>query len=205
METQLNLQPVTTVDYVKYLEYLDDANNVLEKMENELDYNKELYDIMEEFEIPVPDEDMDNYLGVSVTMASLRNLVDKKLDELVMITKKFNDQMNKDISTLISEVGTIKDECMQPWLYDIDSNIGEVTEFLNDLYDRLISCQKRAAEFKGYQKQFRVSTRFIVPWKQTHSGLVGSDEIRHPRRGDERRQAPNAAVGECHVVESDHG
>lgn len=112
METSLNQQPVTTVDYVKYLEYLDDANTKLNDMENNLDYCKELYDIMEEFTIPVPDEDMSNYLGVSVTMASLRNLVDKKLDELNKTIKSFNDQMNKDISALISEVGGIKDECM---------------------------------------------------------------------------------------------
>jgi dynein heavy chain len=48
-------------------------------------------------------------------------------------------------------------------LYDIDSNIGEVTEFLNDLYDRLVACQERAAEFKGYQKEFRLEvTRFDI-------------------------------------------
>ncbi|EEZ99537.1 Dynein heavy chain, cytoplasmic-like Protein [Tribolium castaneum] len=163
METSLNQQPVTTVDYVKYLEYLDDANTKLNDMENNLDYCKELYDIMEEFAIPVPDEDMNNYLGVSVTMASLRNLVDRKLDEINKTIKSFNDQMNKDISALISEVGAIKDECMQPWLYDIESNIGEVTEFLNDLYERLVTCQQRAAEFKGYQKQFRLEvTRFDI-------------------------------------------
>ncbi|RZC39366.1 dynein heavy chain 6, axonemal, partial [Asbolus verrucosus] len=163
MEKKLNQQPVTTVDYVNYLEYLDDANGKLNDMETQLDYCKDLYDIMEEFHIPVPDEDMSSYLGVSVTMASLRNLVDKKIEDTKKIIKSFNDQMNKDISALISEVGTIKDECMQPWLYDIDSNIGEVTEFLNDLYDRLVDCQRRAGEFKGYQKQFRLEvTRFDI-------------------------------------------
>lgn len=50
----------------------------------------------------------------------------------------------------------------QTWLYDISSNIDEVTDFLGDLYDRLVGCQKRAAEFKGYQKQFRVIINYIV-------------------------------------------
>lgn len=157
MEKKLNEQPVKTVEYVHYLEYIDAANNKINDMENMLDYCKELYDIMEEFQVPVATEDMSNYLGVSVTMGSLRNLIDRKTEEITKIVKAFNDQMNKDISTLIGEVGTIKDQCMQPWLCDIESNIAEVTAFLHDLHLRLGDCQKRANEFKNYQKQFRVS------------------------------------------------
>lgn len=112
MEKTLNQQPVATMEYVRYLEYLDEANNKLNDMENQLDYSKELYDIMEEFEITVPEEDMSNYLNVSVIMASLRNLVDKKIEEIPKIIEAFDKQMRKDISGLISEVGIIKDECM---------------------------------------------------------------------------------------------
>ncbi|XP_076263714.1 dynein heavy chain at 16F [Rhynchophorus ferrugineus] len=155
-ETYLLQEPITTVDYVKYLEYIEACTTRVDKMEEELDYCKELYDITEEFSISVAKEEVTNYLGLSVSLGNLRNLVDKKIEETGRIVKSFNDQMNKDISALISEVGVIKDECMQPWLYDIDSNIGEVTEFLVDLHDRLIGCQKRAAEFKNYQKQFRL-------------------------------------------------
>lgn len=81
-------------------------------MEAGLDYCKELYDIMEEFHIPVNYDDMSNYLGLSVTMSSLRNLVDRQLEEYSKFVKKLNDQMNKDISELIAEVGQIKDECL---------------------------------------------------------------------------------------------
>ncbi|CAH1962386.1 unnamed protein product [Acanthoscelides obtectus] len=163
IEAFLSDEPSLTVEYVKYLEYLEESTSRVDKMEDELDYCKELYDITEEFNIPIANEEMQNYLGLSVSLGNLRNLVDKKLEETGKIIKKFNDQMNKDISALISEVGVIKDECMQPWLYDIDSNIDEVTELLTDLHDRLVSCQERAAVFKNYQKQFRLEvTRFDV-------------------------------------------
>lgn len=112
MEKTLNQQAVITIEYVRYLEYLEEANNKLNNMETQLDYCKELYDIMEEFEIMAPDEDMSNYLNVSVLMASLRNLVDKKTDGTSKIIEAFDKQMRKDISSLISEVGIIKDECM---------------------------------------------------------------------------------------------
>lgn len=99
------------MEFVNYLEYIEAASGKVDEMENELEYCKELYDIMEEFQIFIPDIDMDNYLSVSVTLGSLRNLVDKKSEEKVLYIKKFNDQMNKDISFLIAEVGKVKDQC----------------------------------------------------------------------------------------------
>ncbi|CAH1180440.1 unnamed protein product [Phaedon cochleariae] len=163
IQTYLLQEPLATVDFVKYLEYIEECTTRVDKMELELDYCKELYDIVEEFAISVAQEELQNYLGLSVTLGNLRNMVDKKIEETGKITKQFSDQMNKDISALISEVGTIKDECTQPWLYDIGSNIAEVLECLNDLHDRLVNCQNRAGEFKNYQKQFRLEvTRFDV-------------------------------------------
>ncbi|GJQ70897.1 hypothetical protein Trydic_g814 [Trypoxylus dichotomus] len=156
-------KPVTTIEFVKYLEFLDECSNKIEAMENELDYCKELYDIMEEFNIVIPEEDMSNYLSLSVDMGSLRSLVDKKVEKRPKTMKKFNDQMNKDISVLIADVGVIKNECLQPWLYDIESNPNEVNAFLNDLHDRLVACQNRAKEFKDFQKEFRMEvSRFDI-------------------------------------------
>ncbi|KAJ8943600.1 hypothetical protein NQ318_006602 [Aromia moschata] len=163
METEAFLlqEPVTTVEYVQYLEYIEQCTAKVDAMEVEFDYCKELYDITEEFAISVIYEEMQNYLGISVSLGNLRNLVDKKIEETPKIVKAFNTQLNKDITALIAEVGIIKDECMQPWLYDIESNKEDVMEFLNDLNDRLVKCLQRATEFKNYQKQFRLEvTRF---------------------------------------------
>ncbi|KAG5888365.1 hypothetical protein JTB14_033502 [Gonioctena quinquepunctata] len=163
IETFMLQEPYTTIDYVKYLEYIESSTARVDRMEEELDYCKELYDIIEEFHISVANEEVQNYLGLSVTLGNLRSLVDKKIEETATMIKHFSNQMNRDISNLISEVGVIKDECMQPWLYDIDSNIADVMELLTDLHDRLVDCQRQAGEFKNYQKQFRLEvTRFDV-------------------------------------------
>lgn len=111
-QTFLLKSPMETVEYVKYLEYTEQATAKVDEMEIELDYCKELYDITEEFKISVAQEEMQNYLSLSVTLGNLRNLVDKKIEETTKIVERFNDRMNKDISALISEVGVIKDECM---------------------------------------------------------------------------------------------
>lgn len=94
------------------MQFLEECGDKIDALENDLDYCKELYDIMEEFDINIPSEDMSTYLGLSVDMGSLRSLVDSKIEKRPKIMKRFNDQMNKDISILISDVGIIKDECL---------------------------------------------------------------------------------------------
>lgn len=112
-------EPNTTAEFVEYLEYIELAQTKADEMEAELDYCKELYDIMEEFQISVSYDELNNYLGLSVTMGVLRNLVDKKMEEYSKIVKSLGDQMNKDISALIAEVGAIKDDCLVCFKYDI--------------------------------------------------------------------------------------
>lgn len=80
-------------------------------MEVELEYCKDLYDIMEEFQVPIPDIDMENYLSVSVTLGNLRNFVDKKVEEKQLYIKKLAETLLKDTYNLINEIGTIRDEC----------------------------------------------------------------------------------------------
>ncbi|XP_044766447.1 dynein axonemal heavy chain 6 [Coccinella septempunctata] len=157
----LEKDPVQTLDFVEYLEYVEKATEKVDNMEVILDYCKELYDMLEEYQISVAIEELNAYLGLSVQLGVLRNLVDKKIEDTTMIIRKFTVTMNKDISVLISEVGVIKDECMEPWLYDIESNMSVVIEALNDLNERLTKCMNKASEYKSYQKQFRMEvTRF---------------------------------------------
>lgn len=69
----LESDPVTTEEYVAYIKFVDQARESVDEMEAQLDYVKELYDLMEEFGFPIPSVDMANYL---VTIA----------DELVTTT-----------------------------------------------------------------------------------------------------------------------
>lgn len=115
----LEKDPVTTLEYVKFLEFIEAAQSRLDEMETELDYCKELYDIMEEFQIKIPFDDMKRYLGISVEMGTLRNAVDCKAEDRARLIKMFNNALNKDISALIGEVGTIKDQCIVSFIYSI--------------------------------------------------------------------------------------
>lgn len=54
--------PVTTEDYVAYIKFVDQAQQSVDELESQLDYVKELYDTMEEFDFPIPQIDMADYL-----------------------------------------------------------------------------------------------------------------------------------------------
>lgn len=58
----LQSEPVTTDEYVAYIQFVDKARENVDQKEAQLDYVKELYDTMEEFGFPIPTVDMANYL-----------------------------------------------------------------------------------------------------------------------------------------------
>nr|CAD7400728.1 unnamed protein product [Timema cristinae] len=161
MQTFLEIEPRTTENYVEYLTFLENAIKKVDQMELAMDYTKELYDIIEEFKVPCGAEDLSNYTGFSVTLSSLRTYVEMKVSDKLKIVSKFNDQINKDISSLIQEVGSIKDEATQPWLIDIESNLEEAKKMLDTYVTQLEDCQKRAAEYRAHQRAFKLEvTRF---------------------------------------------
>jgi hypothetical protein len=46
----------------------------------------------------------------------------------------------------------------QQWLIDIESNPEEAKVTLDALHDQLAECQNKAAEYRNYQKSFKVIT-----------------------------------------------
>lgn len=133
----MNSEPHSTDDYVNYIKFVDKAQQKVDNLEAQLDYVKELYDIMEEYGIPVPSDDTANYLvniviplccvtncahwyylrllytqGISVEFTSLRLAVDKRLEERQKLISRFNVEIQKDITTLVEKISMINDEAL---------------------------------------------------------------------------------------------
>ncbi|XP_043266980.1 dynein axonemal heavy chain 6 [Venturia canescens] len=161
--TFLNSDPTSTDDYVNYIKFVDKAQQKVDNLEAQLDYVKELYDIMEEYEIPVSPEDIANYLGISVEFTSLRLAVDKRLEERQKLINRFNLQIQKDINTLVEKISIINDEALQAWLLNVNSDVEMCTKTLKDLTERLAECSNLASEYRNHQKAFKVEiTRFEI-------------------------------------------
>ncbi|XP_011495537.1 PREDICTED: dynein heavy chain 6, axonemal [Ceratosolen solmsi marchali] len=159
----LNIKPVTTEEYVEYIKFIDRSSQKVDKMESMLDYVKELYDIMEEYKIPIPPDDMKNYLEISVYFTSLRLSVDKCLEERDKLITSFNKQLQKDINILIDNIQVINDKVSKPWLLDSNSNVNDCLEVLKDLNNRMIHCSSLANIYNFHQKIFDLQlTRFEI-------------------------------------------
>ncbi|XP_058809206.1 dynein axonemal heavy chain 6 [Phymastichus coffea] len=159
----LNSEPVSTEDYADYIKFVDQALKKVDRMEVKLDYVKELYDIMEEYQFPVPAEDMANYLGISVYFTSMRLAVERQLENRTKLITKFNTQIHKDINLLIDRIQLLNDEVTQSWLLDAESNAYVCLETLNELNDRLTECANLANDYRSHQKAFKIEmTRFEI-------------------------------------------
>jgi hypothetical protein len=55
----------------------------------------------------------------------------------------------------------------QPWLVDIESNSEEAKMTLDALHDQLVECQKKAAEYRNYQKLFMVTIYSLKETSET--------------------------------------
>ncbi|XP_023289677.1 dynein heavy chain 6, axonemal [Orussus abietinus] len=159
----LQSDPISTEDFVSYIKFVDKAQENVDNMEAQLEYVKELYDIMEEYKIPVPAEDIANYLGISVQFTSLRLAVDKRMEERPKLVYKFNVQIQKDINALVDRISMINDEAVQPWLLDAESDAEVCLSTLNNLIERLGDCVNAANEYRAHQKSFKVEvTKFEI-------------------------------------------
>nr|XP_034190797.1 dynein heavy chain 6, axonemal [Osmia lignaria] len=157
----LESHPVTTEEYVEYIQFVDKAKQDVDEMESQLDYVKELYDTMEEFDFPIPSMDMANYLGIGTHFTSLRLAVENKLEERPKLINKFNAQLHKDITALNEQISEIHEEIMQPWLLDYESNVDACLNTLKELDARLKVCATTAEQYRAYQKTFKLEqTRF---------------------------------------------
>ncbi|XP_015429803.1 PREDICTED: dynein heavy chain 6, axonemal, partial [Dufourea novaeangliae] len=159
----LESDPVTTEDYVAYITFVDKARETVDEMEAQLDYVKELYDLMEEFNFPIPSMDMANYLGIGAHFTSLRLVVENMLEARPKLINKFNAQLHKDITALNESISEIHDEIMQPWLLDYESDDVACLDTLKDLGNRLAACSAIAEEYRAHQRAFKLEqTRFDV-------------------------------------------
>lgn len=57
----LELKPQSTMEYVESLTFLDEIQDQIDEKEKDAEIVKQLYDLIEEFTVPVPPEDMAVY------------------------------------------------------------------------------------------------------------------------------------------------
>jgi hypothetical protein len=71
---------------------------------------KEMYDLIDEYKVPCPPEDLVVYQTLFKTITDCRNSIDKSLTEREANINNFCLLLNKDISSLTEQVRSIKQQ-----------------------------------------------------------------------------------------------
>ncbi|XP_047524724.1 dynein axonemal heavy chain 6 [Pieris napi] len=156
IEDDINKEPESAGELVAFNTLLDGLEVRVAKLEERLEYLRELYDVMGEFNIAIPPDDMTDYLGLSVALGTLRTNVDQKLETRGKLAGLFASQIGKDIMELMLDVNKLRDEVVQQWLYDEKSDIEKVLEVLDDLTEKLMACSARDKQIREWQKVFKI-------------------------------------------------
>ncbi|XP_065087185.1 dynein axonemal heavy chain 6 [Ochlerotatus camptorhynchus] len=161
ISTKLMIVPEETSQYIYYFNFLEVCHEQVENLEKELSYAYEALKIMKTFRIPFRDEDKDKYLDMEELMVHIKDIMGTKRIQKRDMINKFDLCLHTDIAKIFSEVEEINEQVLQEWLLDNSSDPAQIRDCLIDLSERLSSCQRKAQEYRKYQKEFRLDvTRF---------------------------------------------
>ncbi|CAH2103550.1 unnamed protein product [Euphydryas editha] len=156
INNDISKEPESASELVAFNYLLDGLEGRVAALEERLEYLRELYDLMGEFNIGIPPDDMNEFLGLSVVLGTLRTNVDARLETRSKLAGLFASQIGKDIMELILDINKLRDEIAQPWLYDEKSDMEKVMEVLNDLMEKLMSYSARDKQIREWQKIFKI-------------------------------------------------
>ncbi|CAF0752073.1 unnamed protein product [Brachionus calyciflorus] len=158
---KLESKPNSTIEYVDALTFLDQIQERIDPLEKEAEVVKEMYELIEEYKVPCPPEDLVVYNTLFNTIQLSRNAIDKALTEKDSNIAKFCNALDKDISSLTDECRKIKQQAQSPSILDPEADETLTKLLLQKLIQEIEDLQRTAYTYKSYQKNFKVEvTKF---------------------------------------------
>ncbi|XP_077201567.1 dynein axonemal heavy chain 6 isoform X2 [Paroedura picta] len=158
---RLEFTPTTTTEYVATLTFLDEIQDRIETLEDESKVVTKMYQLIELYAIPAPPEDFALFATLKPSIVTVRNAIDRSVGERDSSIVKFCQLLDQDVHELNEEVKEVKREAEDPQILDIAADQDRVRQLLAEMQDILDELQKRAFQYKSYQKNFKVDiTKF---------------------------------------------
>ncbi len=158
---KLETKPESTIDFVDALTFLDEIQERIEPLEQEAEIVRQMYELIEQYTVPCPPEDIVSYSSLPTTLNSCRNAIDKALTERDANVVKFVSLLDKDIEILTQEVRQIKQDSQNPIILDPTADKDKVKLLLDDYLKKIDYQQRTSTQYRLYQKNFKVEvTKF---------------------------------------------
>ncbi|XP_055873384.1 dynein axonemal heavy chain 6-like isoform X2 [Biomphalaria glabrata] len=172
---RLEVVPTTTIEFVNSLRFLDDIQLRIDPLEREALIVKEMYELIDQFHVPMPDVDLVTYQTLNPSIITVRNAIDKALTERDSNIDKFCNHLDKDIAELGKEVKEMKQEAQNPMILDPSSDKEKVRALLKKMLATMEKLQEQAFTYKSYQKSFKVEVAKFDALEETHAELKLKD------------------------------
>lgn len=158
---KLEATPASTIEYVNSLTFLEKIQERIDPLEKEAEVVKEMYNLIEEYKVPCPPEDLVVFQTLFPCIQVTRNSIDKALTERDSNVAKFCSTLEKDIGTLTEDCRRIKSQAEAPAILDPDADPVATKGLIDRLINEIEDLQKTAYTYKNYQKNFKVEvTKF---------------------------------------------
>eukprot|EP00071_Canis_lupus_P026518 XP_022260075.1 dynein heavy chain 6, axonemal [Canis lupus familiaris] len=155
-EYKLEFVPTTTIEYVNSLVFLDEIQERIESLEDEGNIVIQMYKLIEQYQVPTPPEDFAVFATMKPSIVAVRNAIDKSVGDRETRIKQFSQHLGRDLEDLTNEVNEVKLLAQDPQILDIGADQDKIKLMLSDLQVVLDDLQKRAFQYKSYQKNFKV-------------------------------------------------
>lgn len=160
--------PANTEEYVKTLTFLGGIEALMAEMEAEVRCVTELYELVDQFEIESSPEDNAEFQTMKSALMHVRDVVKKAVEELPKKVEAFTDELDKDISALGAAVLAVRTDSQAAIVFDAKANVDEAVAYLEGLNSRMNALQDRAAQYKAFQRQFKVEVTKFSALEETH-------------------------------------
>uniref|UniRef100_A0A5F8HIF6 Dynein axonemal heavy chain 6 n=1 Tax=Monodelphis domestica TaxID=13616 RepID=A0A5F8HIF6_MONDO len=155
-EYKLEFVPTATVEFVNSLIFLDDIQERIEVLEDEAETIAKMYKLIDQYQVPTPPEDFAVFATMKPSLVAVRNAIDKAVSERDASLKMFCQHLDKDVEELNKEVNEVQLLAQDPQILDASADQEKVKGLLGQLQMNLDDLQKRAFQYKSYQKNFKV-------------------------------------------------
>ncbi|KAI4587317.1 hypothetical protein MJG53_005104 [Ovis ammon polii x Ovis aries] len=155
-EYKLEFVPTTTIEYVNSLVFLDEIQERIESLDDEGNVVVQMYKLIEQYQVPTPPEDFAVFATMKPSIVAVRNAIDKSVGDRETSIKQFCLHLGRDLEDLNNEVNEVKMIAQDPQILDINADQEKIKVMLNELLLVLDDLQKRAFQYKSYQKNFKV-------------------------------------------------
>ncbi|XP_055488365.1 LOW QUALITY PROTEIN: dynein axonemal heavy chain 6-like [Leucoraja erinacea] len=170
-EFKLEIIPTGTMEYVNNLLFLDEMQDRIEVLEEESSTVVMMYQLIEKYKISTPPEDLAVFATLKPSISAVRTVIDRAVNERESNIGKLCRCLDKDVEVLNEEVRAVWLQEQDPQILDINSDREKVQSILDNLQNVMDELQKRAFEYKSYQKNFKVEITKFDFLEEVHANM----------------------------------